>query len=180
MDDSKLKPNQFKEKVRTTEDYNRVVAAVRIEMKAELYLIGNFHAANVFFFYDFFKSWQGRHRLSGKQFQLLMFIYLKSKTTYNSGVDDLPHFHPSACPTLFNKKNDTQHTIRMCRYLRNCGLIQPFKLAGSLKKYYTITEDGKKRIHGFSRAYRSFITAWEAKNGNILFGDIARDFDFYK
>lgn len=151
---------------------------LRKEMAEEIYILGTFHAANVFFYANFIGKFLKRHKLTHRTYQLIVYIYILGKT--NNG--DAQYFHHSQMPIIFG--SPSSRVPATLRLLRTRGILYPQKvrnpLTGGVLTCYQLTDEGKKLVHSFGREYKSSITAYEMLHGDILWAEINKEFQLYK
>ena len=152
-------------------------ASLRKEIGEEIYILGTFHAANVFFYANFISKFLKKHKLTHRTYQLIVYIYILGKT---EGSEQF--FHPSHIPIIFG--SPSKRVVSTLRNLRTRGILYAQQVKNPSTGYnlrcYQLTDEGKKLVHSFSREYKASITAYELTHGDILWAEINKDFHLYK
>jgi len=154
-----------------------IKATLKRELGEELYILGTFHAANVFFYANFIVKFLKKHKLTHRTYQLVVYIYILSKTD-----GEERYFHPSKMPLIFG--SPTSRLFSVLRLLKTRGILYSQQVSspstGKRLRCYQLTDEGKKLVHSFAREYKASITAYEMTHGDILWAEINKDFHLYK
>lgn len=179
MKESKQHAGRFRvrEKYPLAHEVGELRREIRKELGEEIYILGTFHAANVFFYANFISKFLKKHKLTHRTYQLVVYIYILSQTDSEERF-----FHPSRMPLIFGSPSArVSATLRMLR-LRGILYAQQVSSPSTGRKLrcYQLTDEGKKLVHSFSREYKASITAYELTHGDILWAEINKDFHLYK
>lgn len=168
---------RVREKYPLAHEVGELRRQVKKELADEIYILGTFHAANVFFYANFISKFLKKHKLTHRTYQLVVYIYILSQTD-----GDEKYFHPSNIPLIFGKPTTRVYTT--LRMLTSRGILFTQQVSspsnGKRIRCYQLTDEGKKLVHSFSREYKASITAYELTHGDILWAEINRDFNLYR